>query len=64
MSKIFMAFGVCLFDAVAAVLSVVQSSGGLIVLVASIITSFAAAMVARTVGTIFCPEYFWNEQNS
>lgn len=63
MSKFIMLFGVCLFDATAAVMSVLHSTSGLIVLCASILTSFVVAMISRTISSIVKPNYFWTDQS-
>ena len=64
MSKFLMAFGVCLFDATAAILSVVHSSSVVLVLIASLVTSFATAMVSKTLISIFRPNYFWSDSEA
>lgn len=63
MSKFVMVFGVCLFDATAAVLSVLNSTSGFIVLCVSMLTSLVITMTSRTVMSIVRPTYFWSDQD-
>ncbi|TWU25360.1 hypothetical protein Pla52o_16610 [Novipirellula galeiformis] len=53
--------GFAFFDVVASVASLFSTPGSLLILMLSVISSFALALMSATVRAVLWPSYFWGE---